>query len=187
MVSNAQVGELIVGAYHTVVTDAEVVSYNARSKEDGDQMEIDVVAIDSNEGTQTIYACEVVTHLHGALYSGAPSTDKWADYGNRSYQYSLEKLETKFRSDYEYVTRVFDDADNYVLQLWAPYVTEGFLTDGLEVLSNEFETEYGTPIELVINDSYTERINELRAVAAEETKAYGEPAFRFLQILEQLR
>lgn len=51
MVSNAQVGELIVGAYHTVVTDAEVVSYNARSKEDGDQMEIDDGVIDSDGGT----------------------------------------------------------------------------------------------------------------------------------------
>ncbi|APX96387.1 hypothetical protein [Natronorubrum daqingense] len=187
MVSNAQIGELIVGAYHKVVTDAEVVSYNSRSKEDGEQMEIDVVAIDSSDGTQTVYACEVVTHLNGKLYSGTPDTDNWSSFGNESYQYSLEKLETKFRSDHGYVTRVFDDADEYVFQLWAPYVVDGILTDGLEVLSSEFQAEHGESIEFVINETYTECVNELRTLAADETKAYGEPAFRFLQITEQLR
>lgn len=187
MVSDAQIGELLVGAYHKLITDAEVVSYNTRSKAQGDQLEIDVVAIDSSNGTQTVYACEVITHLNGAAYSGTPDTDKWADYGNDSYQHSLEKLETKFRSDRKYVTRVFEDADEYVFQLWSPYLAEGYLTDGLEELSDEFEAEYGELIELVINETYTDRINELRSLAAEETKDYGEPAFRFLQILEQLR
>lgn len=189
MVSNAQIGELIVGAYHKIVTDAEVVSYNSRSKEDGEQMEIDVVAIDSSDGTQAVYACEVITHLNGSAYSGTPKNDKWADYGNDGYQYSLEKLESKFRSDYDYVTRVFDDADEYVFQLWAPYLSDGYLTDGLEKLSADFEDEHehAEPIDLVINETYTERVDELRAIAAEETKTYGEPAFRFLQILEQLR
>ncbi|EMA30445.1 hypothetical protein [Halobiforma nitratireducens] len=191
MVSNAQVGELLVGGYHALVTDAEVVSYNSRSKADGEQMEIDVVAIDSSDGIQTVYACEVVTHLGGAAYSGTPETDKWADYGNDSYQYSLEKLESKFRSDYEYVTRVFDDADEYVLQLWAPSLADGYLTDGLEALSADLEANdesgIGTGIDLVINETYTERIEELRTLAATETKSYGEPAFRFLQILEHLR
>lgn len=187
MVSNAQIGELIVGAYHKIVTDAEVVSYNSRSKEDGEQMEIDVVAIDSSNGTQTVYACEVLTHLNGSAYSGTPETEKWTDYGNDSYQYSLEKLESKFRSDYDYVTRVFDDADEYVFQLWAPSLSDGYLTDGLEKLSTDFEAEYGESIDLVINEAYTERVDELRALAAEDTKSYGEPAFRFLQILEHLR
>ncbi len=187
MVSNAQIGELIVGAYHKIITDAEVVSYNSRSKRDGAQMEIDVVAIDSSDGTQTVYACEVITHLNGSAYSGTPETDKWDDYGNDSYQYSLEKLESKFRSDYDYVSRVFDDADEYVLQLWAPSLSDGHLTDGLAQLSSEFEAEYELPIERVVNETYTARVEELRSLAAEETKAYGEPAFRFLQILEQLR
>lgn len=130
MPSNAQIGELIVGAYYKLITDAEVVSYNSRSKEQGDQLEIDVVAIVSNGGTQTIYACEVITHLNGAVYSGKPDTDKWADFGNDSYQRSLEKLETKFESDYSYVTDVFDNADRSVFQPWAPYIPDGFLTEG---------------------------------------------------------
>ncbi|WP_254611722.1 hypothetical protein [Haloterrigena gelatinilytica] len=161
MISNAQIGEHIVGAYHKIVTDAEVVSYNPRSKEDGEQMEIDVVAIDSSNGTQTIYAREVITHLNGSAYSGTPDDDKWTEFGNDSYQYSLEKLETKFESDYDYVTRVFDDADKYIFQLWAPYLSDGYLTDGLEKLSTDFEAERGELIELVINESYTERVDKL--------------------------
>jgi hypothetical protein len=84
MVSEAQIGELLVGAYHEIITDAEVVSYNQRSKEQGKQMEIDVVAIDSEDGNQTVYACEVITHLHGTLYSGSPDTEKWAKFGNEA-------------------------------------------------------------------------------------------------------
>ncbi len=173
--------------FEAVRTRLNPRSSDTRSKADGDQTEIDVIAIDSSDGTQTVYACEVITHLNGGAYSGTPKTDKWADYGNNSYQYSLEKLETKFRADREYVTRVFENADEYVYQLWAPYLSEGKLTNGLEELSAEFQADHGDPIELVINERYTERINELRSLAAEETKAYGEPAFRFLQIVEQLR
>lgn len=187
MVSNAKIGELIVGAYHKLVTDAEIVSYNSRSKEQGEQLEIDVVAVASEGGSQTVYACEVITHLNGSAYSGTPKTDEWAEFGNNSYQHSLEKIWTKFNSDFSYVTRVFDDADEYVFQLWAPYMKDGKLTAGLEKLATDFETERGEPIEFVINETYTERIDELRALAREETKDYGEPAFRFLQILEQLR
>jgi hypothetical protein len=38
-----------------------------------------------------------------------------------------------------------------------------------------------------VNEEYTEKIDELRDKAAAEKKSYGEPAFRFLQILEHMR
>ena len=66
-------------------------------------------------------------------------------------------------------------------------ITIGYLTAGLETLSADFEDELGTAIGFMIDETDTERVDELRAVAAEETKTYGEPAFRFFQILEQLR
>lgn len=187
MVSEAQIGELIVGAYHKLITDAEIVSYNQRSKEQGEQMEIDVVAIDSNGEAQTVYACEVITHLHGTIYSGTPDTEEWTAYGGQGYQFTLEKLWTKFQSDYEYVTTVFDDADEYRFQLWAPYVPDGKLTDGLDKLWDDFAAERGEEIDLIINEAYTEHVETLRDLAAEERKDYGEPAFRFMQILEHLR
>lgn len=187
MVTEARLGELLVGAYHKLITDCEVVSYNQRSKEQGEQMEVDLIGIDSTDGKQVVYACEVITHLHGTIYTGTPSTDRWAEYGNSNYQYSLEKLWTKFNSDYDYVTGIFDDADKYVFQLWAPVIPRGLLTDGLSELSNDFEAENGYPAELLINEEYTERIEELREFASAHKKDYGEPGFRFLQILEHLR
>lgn len=54
MVSETQLGEHIVGAYHKLVTDCEVVSYNQRSKTEGEQMEIDVIGINSTDGEQTM-------------------------------------------------------------------------------------------------------------------------------------
>lgn len=187
MTSEAQIGELLVGAYHKLVTDAEVVSYNQRSKEQGEQMEIDVVAIDSEDGRQVVYACEVITHLHGTIYSGTPDNDRWEDFGNDGYQYTLQKLWNKFHADHDYVTTVFDDADEYVFQLWSPYFPDGLLTDGLNRLADEYENETNHEIDIFVNDVYTERIEELRELAAEDKKSYGEPAFRFLQILEHMR
>lgn len=40
---------------------------------------------------------------------------------------------------------------------------------------------------MVINGDYTDRVEELHVLTAEDKKDYGEPAFRFLQILEHLR
>lgn len=187
MVSETQLGELIVGAYHKLITDCEVVSYNQRSKTQGEQMEIDVIGINSVDGEQIIYTCEVITHLHGTIYPGTPSTNRWAEYGNEDYQYTLEKLWRKFGADHGYVTDVFDDADRYVFQLWSPVLPRGYLTDGLAQLADDFEDEYDHRIELVINSEYTERVEDLQEMAAGDKKDYGEPAFRFLQILEHLR
>jgi len=92
MAVNTQWGELLVGAYHQRVTGAEVVSYNNRSEEQGDQMEADVIAVntDRESGDQTVHVCEVVTHLDGGLYSGTPDGDDWAEYAeNDAYQKSL--------------------------------------------------------------------------------------------------
>jgi hypothetical protein len=187
MVSETQLGEHIVGAYHKLVTDCEVVSYNQRSKTEGEQMEIDVIGIDSTDGEQVIYTCEVITHLHGTIYPGEPSTSRWDEFGNTDYQYTLEKLWKKFTADHEYVTEVFDDADQYVFQLWSPVLPRGYLTDGLDQFAAEFEAEYNHDIEMIINGEYTDRVEDLRELAADDKKDYGEPAFRFLQILEHLR
>lgn len=185
-------GEQLVGAYHQLITGCELVSYNQRSREQGNQMELDVLAIDSEGGTQTVYACEVVTHVRGMLYTGTPDTDRWSAYGNESYQHTLERVGEKFRTDFAYVTDVFPDADRYVFQLWSPNVPAGYLTDGLGVLGPELEEAFESRVEqpstvaLVINERYAECIGELRAMARRDSKAYGNPAWRYLQILEQV-
>lgn len=125
-VIQTQIGELIVGSYLRLINDCELVSYNQRSKEAGRQMEIDVLGVESTSGKQTVYACEVITHLDGTLYSGSPDTDEWVEYGNEGYQYTLERIWDKFHEDYDLLTEVFDDADEYALQFWSPYVPRGY-------------------------------------------------------------
>lgn len=194
MTANPQWGELLVGAYHQRVTGCEVVSYNHRSEKQGDQMEADVIGIKSDvqNDTQKVYTCEVVTHMDGKLYSGEmPETDRWEEYGKSDCQHSLEKLWTKFDSDHRYVKETFEGADEYIFQFWSPVVSGwargGVLIDGLRELASDFEQETSDELELVINQDYTERISELQDEARGDTSDYGSPAFRFIQILENLK
>jgi hypothetical protein len=180
MAVNTQWGELLVGAYHQRVTGAEVVSYNNRSEEQGDQMEADVIAVntDRESGDQTVHVCEVVTHLDGGLYSGTPDGDDWAEYAeNDAYQKSLEKLWRKFNDDLRYANDTFPNADELTFEFWAPVVTGwqkgGDLIDGLGGLSERFESENDEPLKVIINQ--------------DDTSDYGSSAFRFLQILENLK
>lgn len=194
MPGNAGLGELLVGAYHKRLNGCEIVSYNNRSAEPGNQMETDVLAIDNHRenGNQHIYVCEVVTHLDGGLYSGSPDdTDGWwMEYSNtNSYHHSFETLWRKFLNGHRYVHQTFPGAE-YSFQFWAPVVTggqnRGYLIQGLERLQDEFETETGEQLELFINEEYTARIEELQDEAKGDTSNYGSPAFRFIQILENL-
>lgn len=194
MAVSPQWGELLVGAYHQRVTGCEVVSYNHRSEEQGDQMEADVIAINSDidSDTQTVYTSEVVTHMDGKLYSGEmPETGRWESFGNKDNQYSLDKLWTKFSNDHRYVKETFEGADKYVFQFWSPVVSGwergGYLIDGLNKLASDFEQETGCELRLIINQDYSDRITRLRDAAEGDTSDYGSPAFRFLQILENLK
>jgi hypothetical protein len=191
---NATWGELLVGAYHKRINGCEVVSYNNRSEEQGNQMEADVIAIDNDRdtGRQHVYVCEVVTHMSGKLYSGTPDDGWWTEFTNtKAHQYSLQKLQRKFLEDYRYVNDTFANADDHSYQFWAPVVTGwergSGLINGLEELGNRFEDETGEELELIINQDYTERIQNLREKANGDTSDHGAPAFRFLQILENLK
>lgn len=192
---NAGWGELLVGAYHKKRNGCEVVSYNNRSAEQGDQMETDVLAFNnqSGNGKRHIYVCEVVTHLDGGLYSGSPDDTEgwWMEYSSTSsYHHSLERLWRKFRDGHRYVSQTFPEAE-YSFQFWAPAVTGGqnygYLIQGLDRLEEEFEEATGEGLELVINERYTDRIEKLREEAKDDTSNYGSPAFRFIQILENLK
>jgi hypothetical protein len=191
MTEQPESGELLVGSYLRLIEGCELVMYNQRSQKPGNQLEIDVIGVDSTEqGERVVYTCEVVTHIDGLLYSGTPDTDRWAEYGGDGYQYTLERLWEKFTSDREYVTELFD-ADSFVYQFWSPVVRgnrdEKYLLTGLYDMADEFEHETGAELKLVINEEYTERIQALREKAGQTEKDYGELGFRILQILEHLR
>jgi hypothetical protein len=113
------------------------------------------------------------------------------EYSNTSsYHHSLETLWRKFLDDYDYIQQTFPKANSYSFEFWSPVVTGwnrgGALIDGLDALSTHFEDETEECLELVINREYTSRISELRDEAEGDTSDYGSPAFRFVQILENL-
>jgi hypothetical protein len=192
MTEQPESGELLVGSYLRLVEECELVTYNQRSQEQGNQLEIDVIGVDNtDDGDQVVYTCEVVTHIDGLHYSGTPNTDRWEEYGNDDYQHTLERLWRKFSTDRKYVMELFDSADSYVFQFWSPVVRgnrdEKYLLTGLYDLADEFEEETDAELELVINEEYSERIEALRRRAGQTEKDYGELGFRILQILEHLR
>jgi hypothetical protein len=191
MTEQPESGELLVGSYLRLIEQCELVTYNQRSHEEGNQLEIDVIGVDNTDaGEQVVYTCEVVTHIDGLLYPGTPDTDRWAAYGGDGYQHTLERLWRKFNADRKYVTDLFD-ADSYVFQFWSPVVRgnreEKYLLAGLYDLADKFESDTGAELELVINEEYTERMGALRDKAGQTQKDYGELGFRILQILEHLR
>jgi len=190
---NATWGELLVGAYHKRMNGCEVVSYNNRSEERGNQMEADVIAIDNDrgKGRQNVYVCEVVTHMSGKLYSGTPDDGWWTEFTNtKAHQFSLQKLQKKFLEDYRYVKYVWQRQRSRIPVLGTCGYRLGRgsgLIEGLEELADRFESETGEELELIINQDYTERIENLQTEAQGDTSDYGAPAFRFLQILENLK
>jgi hypothetical protein len=173
MTTQPKAGELLVGAYLRVVKECELVMYNQRSSEQGDQLEIDVIGVtDTEDGGQEVYICEVTTHLGGLRYG--------------SYQESFDNLRKKFRSDRDYITEIFNSADLYKFQLWSPVVPFG-LEKRLPELDAVFDGRDDMELELVINEDYSRKINALQDKAGSTKKQYGELGFRVLQILEHMK
>ena len=68
-------------------------------------------------------------------------------------------------------SRIFDDSENYVFKLLSAIVPESGLSDGLVDLERQIASTTEQSLDLVINRSYSKRIDEFRALAAEEKKA----------------
>ena len=166
-----EIGESLVGSYLRLIKGCEIVTYNQRlSKEPNEMGETDVLAIDLD--TKTVYLCEVVTHILGMLYGS----------GNEA---TLSRVRRKFQRLTEYGRRAFPTHER-IYMLWSPYVPVGKVTTGLQELIDDL-AEAGDSLELQINQEYTRRVGELQERARLDTKNYGEPFFRALQIIEHLR
>ncbi len=190
----AKAGELIVGAYLKAVDGVDWVVYNQGAVEDKDGINVlglttrnsDLQCSIAEEEWKKMYGCEVITQLGGMLFEGSPQTERWNSFGGDDCQYTLERLWDKFRwiDTYTQTTVGAIGESNY--QLWSPVVLDEELLDGLDKLVEDFEDEYGVEIEMVINEEYKNRIDELQIHADGDTKDYGEPGFRFFQIIENI-
>jgi len=186
--NQAEVGELIVGAYLRVEEECQFVTYNRRTPGDGNQPETDVVAIKSEDGEETVYGCEVVTHLDGPNYSTNKDTSDWEDY---PYSSTLRKLEDKFEATHQLINQTWPQANHEVLQFWSPYVPVGNdrknLPAGLDELGRCIGSKYSVDVDMIYNSRYAEKItDDLKTKASKTTSSHDELAFRFLQILEHI-
>ena len=125
--------------------------------------ELDVIGM--NFKTDTVFICEVTTHLHGLRY------------GN-SYKVTFKKIQNKHERQVAYAKESLKTFKRKRFMFWSPRVPKGKLTEKLSSLKN---------LELIINEEYTAKIDQLRAVAKKTTNDMGNPFFRTLQILEHLR
>ena len=100
---NAEMGELLVGAYLQLIEGCDFVGYNVRAP--GGKLpgldELDVVALRFIDNTA--YLCEVTTHIAGTLY------------GN-SYDSTLKRIQTKFEKQKVYAAKYLENFGKHVFQ-----------------------------------------------------------------------
>jgi len=159
-----EVGEYIAGAYLKIIKKCDFVDYNVRPPGGGLEglNELDVVGLDFKN--KTVYLCEVTTHIRGLLYKDNRTT--------------VERIKTKYERQKDYADKYLSDFPYRHFMFWSPVVPKGYITEELKKIEG---------LELIINEKYTQCIDELRKKAKELTNDVGNPFFRTLQILERLR
>lgn len=158
------VGEYLVGAYLQLIEQCDFVDYNVRPPGGGLEglSELDVVGL--NFKTQSVYLCEVTTHIRGLLYVSNEET--------------VARVAAKNKRQKAYAAKYLLNFKNQHFQFWSPVVPVGYLTTNLEQISG---------LEMIINGEYKKRIEKLQELAKSETYDARNPVFRVIQILEHLR
>jgi hypothetical protein len=166
--ANTEMGEFVVGAYLKLVEHCDVVDYNVRLPGGGlaGLNELDVVGFRFHD--DTAFLCEVTTHLDGTLY-GSSNGD------------TMAKLRSKHEFQQAYAQSQLEHFPHKVYQLWSPRVPRGKSLGALTELSTD------TGLELIVNGEYARRVRELEALAKKSHHDSGNPFFRALQIVGNLR
>jgi len=175
------IGELVVGAWLTQVENYDFVVYNQRPGRDLPETfapkglsgvsarlgELDVIGLHTPK--RESYLAECTTHLDGVLYgSGAEA--------------SMQKLKNKFAVTSAYAAVLQERTDlKPKLAFWSPKVPKALIDRKLEL-----EDATGRPIEMVVNDVYTDRVNQLIDAASRRTTVTGNDFYRALQLLTHL-
>src|SRR5713101_9871983 len=172
-----EVGEELVGAWLRKSARCDFVQYNVPFR--GKQGEIDVIGL--NLAEKTAYICEVATHLATGL-----------QYVKNGQPDNVPRLTHKFRGDIDYAQKYLPEF-HHCFQLWSPIikhpiadtVAHNQFTDLNEIRQNICKS-HRVEVDMVVNDVYLARVNELRDLASQETAASEFPVFRLLQILARL-
>ncbi len=175
------IGELVVGAWLAQVEGYDFVVYNQRPGRDLPESiapkglagvsarlgELDVIGMHTPR--RQSYLAECTTHLDGLLYGGGPDA-------------SVAKLTRKFTLSSAYAD-ILEERTGLkpALALWSPKVPKG-VVDRMADVANAVRR----PIELVANDDYARRIDQLVETASERTTGTGNDFYRTLQLLTHL-
>ena len=176
MTSN-NAGEEIVSEYLSCIRRCDFVQRNVQTTTT--QGEIDVIGIDLDN--KEVYVCEVTTHLvTGLRYSRSGKND------------NVDRIVKKFSKDIEYAREKFPEYEHHFM-FWSPIVKDAKpqaknnqLKD-VDTIIKIIKDKYDILIEIIINSDFNTCLIELRAYAAEETKALESPIMRYLQIEEKLK
>ena len=161
-----EIGEYVVGAWLKVVKKCSFIDYNVRPPIKGLEGlgEFDVVGLDLKN--KKVFICEVVTHLNGMGYKDLETT--------------VKKVEDKFMRQQKYAKGYLPNDFDVRYMLWSPIVTPKYLAE-IEKIAKKEE------LELVINSSYSTKIDEIKTAIKGETKDFGNPFIRVIQIFEALK
>lgn len=171
----ANVGEEIVGAYLRAIEHCDMIEYNIKI-EGG---EIDVVGIDIEN--KKAFFCEVATHLITGL-----------QYVRERRPDNIEKLSRKFEKDIDYANKYFEGFEKHFM-LWSPVVkvskseTKWNQIRDIREISKNVMSKRGIEIELIINEEYQKRFDELREYSSKSTEDSPMTVIRLLQIEEILK
>jgi len=175
------IGELVVGAWLTEVQGYDFVVYNQRpGRELSEEVapkglagvsarlgELDVIGL--NTPMKTAYLAECTTYLDGLHIGKSPSD-------------ALVKLKNKFKVSVSYAAILEKRTDvQAALALWSPKVPAA-VVNGIPELGELV----GRTVELVANDTYTDRVSEIIDAATKRTTVTGNDFYRTLQLLTHL-
>ncbi len=158
------IGEFIVGAYLQLIEECDFIDYNVRPPGGGLKglEELDVVRL--NFKTDTVFLCEVTTHIRGLLY--------------KTNQETVRLIKQKHQRQKDYAQEYLSSFSNHHFMFWSPVVPVGYITENLQTIET---------LELVINGEYKRSVEQLKHLAKRTTHDTRNPFFRMLQIMEHMR
>tara|TARA_B100000700_G_scaffold330037_1_gene454282 strand:- start:1921 stop:2517 length:597 start_codon:yes stop_codon:yes gene_type:complete len=167
-------GEEVVGEYLRCIGNCEFVEYNLYTEEV--QGEIDVVGVNSKN--KKVFVCEVATHLQtGLRYTKNGKSD------------NIARFCKKLRKNIAYAQKRFPEYE-HDFSIWSPIVRipgeqakHNPMRDLIDI-RDIMQRDLGVDINLVINEAYLARLNELRSYAGQQTQAFQSTILRLFQIEE---
>ena len=103
---------------------------------------------------------------------------------------NINRFITKFTKDIQYARSALPDYE-HVFMLWSPIVKQRANPKydqlaQVQTVHDRLKADFDVDLQVIINEKFQHCLNELRAFAATQSKAFTSPIMRLLQIEEYL-